>query len=64
MGKDLFGQGGISGSDGRLGETLGNLLQQGLGSRGTPASPQDQLKAPPADRKSPIDSIMKQLVGR
>jgi AsmA protein len=68
LGKGLFGQGGIDGSDGKLGETLGNLLQQGLGGRGTtppaPASPQDQLKPPPRDQESPIDSIMKQLFGR
>jgi AsmA protein len=78
MGKGLFGQGGgIGGSgamsdqlSGKLGETLGNLLQQGLGSRGTtpvqpgPASPQDQLKPPPPDQESPMDGIMKQLFGR
>jgi AsmA protein len=78
MGKGLFGQGSGSGggagtSDqlgGKLGETLGNLLQQGLGSRSTapaqpaPASPQDQLKPPPPDQESPMDSIMKQLFGR
>jgi AsmA protein len=73
MGKGLFGQGGIGTSDqlgGKLGETLDNLLQQGLGSRRTtpvqpaPGSPQDQLKPPPPDQQSPIDSIMKQLFGR
>jgi AsmA protein len=73
MGKGLFGPGGGSGgmSDalgGKLGETLGNLLQQGLGSRSTvkpaPAPPQDQLKPPPPDQESPMDSIMKQLFGR
>ena len=74
MGKGLFGQGGGIGDSGgtsdqlggKLGETLGNLLQQGLGSRGKPApvSPQDQLKPPPPDRESPMDSIMKQLFGR
>jgi AsmA protein len=73
MGKGLFGQGGRIGSGGamsdqfggKLGETLGNLLQQGLGSRSTaPASPQDQLKPPPPDQESPMDSIMKQLFGR
>ena len=78
MGKGLFGQGGGIGSGGgmsdqlggKLGETLGNLLQQGLGSRSTapvqpaPASPQDQLKPPPPDQESPMDSIMKQLFGR
>jgi AsmA protein len=77
MGKGLFGQGGTGGgagtSDqlgGKLGETLGNLLQQGLGNRRTnpvqpaPASPQDQLKQPPPDQESPMDSIMKQLFGR
>jgi AsmA protein len=69
LGKGLFGQGGI-GSDGKLGETLGNLLQQGLGSRRTtpvqpaPISPQDQSKPPPPDRESPMDGIMKQLFGR
>jgi AsmA protein len=77
MGKGLFGPGGgIGGSGGmsdqlggRLGETLGTLLQQGLGSRSTapapaPAAPQDQLKPPPPDQESPMDSIMKQLFGR
>lgn len=78
MGKGLFGQGGRIGGGGamsdqlggKLGETLGNLLQQGLGSRSTapvqpaPASPQDQLKPPPPDQESPMDSIMKQLFGR
>jgi AsmA protein len=66
LGKGLFGQGGIGTSD-KLGETLDNLLQQGLGSRRTqpaPGSPQDQLKPPPPDQESPIDSIMKQLFGR
>jgi AsmA protein len=70
MGKGLFGQGGGMSDqlDGKLGETLGNLLQQGLGRRTpvqpAPASPQDQMKPPPPDRESPIDSIMKQLFGR
>jgi AsmA protein len=74
LGKGLFGQGGSGGASdqlgGQLGETLGNLLQQGLGSRRTtpaqpaPGSPQDQLKPPPPDQESPIDSIMKQLFGR
>jgi AsmA protein len=71
MGKGLFGQsGGSSAMSGKLGETLGNLLQQGLGSRSTipapsaPTSPQDQLKPPPSDQASPMDSIMKQLFGR
>ncbi len=68
MGEGLFGQ-GRGRSDplgGQLGETLNNLLQQGLGSRGTapPASQQDQLKPPPPDQESPMDSIMKQLFGR
>ena len=74
MGKGLFGdglQGATSGQlGGKLGETLGNLLQQGLGSRSTapaqtaPASPSDQLKPPPPDQETPMDSIMKQLFGR
>jgi AsmA protein len=69
MGKGLFGQGGrIGGMSDQFGETLGNLLQQGLGGRSTtpaqPAAPQDQLKPPPPDQESPMDSIMKQLFGR
>jgi len=70
LGKGLFGQGGSSGTSDQLGETLGNLLQQGLGSRRTtpaqpaPTSPQDQPKPPRPDQDSPIDSIMKQLFGR
>jgi AsmA protein len=72
MGEGLFGKGAGGGmSDqlgGKLGETLGNLLQQGLGGRGTtrsaPASPQDQVKPPPPDQESPVDNIMKQLFGR
>jgi AsmA protein len=69
LGKGLFGQGGIGTSD-KLGETLDNLLQQGLGSRRTtpvqpaPGSPQDQLKPPPPGQESPMDRIMKQLFGR
>jgi AsmA protein len=70
MGKGLFGQGGLQGGTDQLGGTLGNLLQQGLGSRSTPpaqtapASPPDQLKPPAPDRETPIDGIMKQLFGR
>jgi AsmA protein len=71
LGKGLFGQGGAGAGGGmsdQLGETLGNLLQQGLGNRGAtrpaPGSPQDQLKPPPPGQGSPIDSIMKQLFGR
>jgi AsmA protein len=72
LGKGLFSQGGSGGTSdqlgGKLGETLGNLLQQGLGSRRTvpdkPASPQDQLKPLAPDQDLPIDSIMKQLFGR
>jgi AsmA protein len=76
MGKGLFGP-GIGGQPGQgsgmsnqLGETLGTLLQQGLGSRSAapahpaPASPQDQLRPPPPDQESPMDGIMKQLFGR
>jgi AsmA protein len=59
MGKGLFGQGGIGGSDGKLGETLGNLLQQGLGNRRT-----TPVQPGPPDQDSPMDSIMKQLFGR
>ncbi len=78
MGKGLFGQGGQPGQSsgmsdqfsGKLGETLGNLLQRGLGSRSAapapsaPVSPSDQLKPPAADQETPMDSIMKQLFGR
>ena len=57
-------------SGGKLGETLGNLLQQGLGSRSTaPVSAWPVLavgpdQAAPADQELPMDSIMKQLFGR
>jgi AsmA protein len=71
IGKGLFSQDGNGGTSdqlgGKLGETLGNLLQQGLGNRRTPdkpTAPQDQSKPPPPEQESPIDSIMKQLFGR
>ena len=78
MGKGLFGTGdgrapaqpggGLGGS---LGETLGTLIQQGLGAArssprpGTPA-PDTQTQPPPpaADGRSPMNDIMKQLFGR
>ena len=67
LGKGLFGQGSSGGASDQFGETLGKLLQQGLGSRRTtpaPASPHDQPKPPAPDQESPIDGIMKQLFGR
>lgn len=76
MGKGLFGTGNgdapasPGGSlNGTLGETLGTLIQQGLGAaRSTPrpgTPPPDTSTPPPAtDGPSPMNDIMKQLFGR
>jgi AsmA protein len=77
IGKGLFGAGGDSGSGdsgqsdqlGRLGETLGNLLQQGFGqgrSKPRPASPNtapSQGDPPPQDSQ-PMNDILRQLFNR
>ena len=68
MGKGLFGADGGGISDqlgGKLGDTLGTLIQQGLGGTRAPADPSDtQTKPPGPDGPSPIDGILKQLFGR
>jgi AsmA protein len=68
MGKGLFGPGGASNPlGGKLGDTLGALIQQGLGAAATraPKAPQDgQAKPAAPDQPSPMDDILKQLFGR
>ncbi len=89
MGKGLFGSGSSgpggnadsgSGNSGlsdqlrsRLGETLGNLLQQGLSqsrkpNRGTPDSPPapaaPSQNDPPQQDSQPLNDVLKQLFGR
>jgi AsmA protein len=72
LGQGLFGQGGI-GSSGKsgLGETLGTLIQQGLGGGagkpapgGQPAPGQPSQGQAPQGGASPLDDIMKRLFGR
>jgi AsmA protein len=69
MGKGLFNS-GVGASDalgGKLGDTLGTLIQQGLGAAAprTPAAPQDSQGKPAApDQSSPMNDILKQLFGR
>lgn len=69
MGKGLFGAaGGGSGQlGGKLGDTLGTLIQQGLGGGANrpQAAPQDSQNKPPvSDEQSPMNGILKQLFGR
>jgi AsmA protein len=69
MGKGLFGSGGGMSDQlgGKLGDTLGTLIQQGLGAAATraPAAPQDNQTKPAApDQESPMNGILKQLFGR
>jgi AsmA protein len=83
MGKGLFGTGGAlsglggngsgnSGGDsdqfGRLGETLGNLLQQGLSQgRSIPppaAAPQTMPTPPPSGDSEPMNDVLRQLFNR
>jgi AsmA protein len=64
MGKGLFGSGG--GASGKLGDTLGTLIQQGLDAAATrtPGAPQDSQGKPAApEQSSPINGILKQLFG-
>ena len=72
LGQGLFGQGGL-GSSGKsgLGETLGNLIQQGLGGAGgkpnpggSPSPGQPSQGQPSEGAASPLDDIMKRLFGR
>ena len=71
MGKGLFGSGGSSGASdslsGKLGDTLGTLIQQGLGAAATgapAASPDTQGKPAAPEQPSPMNDILKQLFGR
>ncbi len=77
MGKGLFGSGGGSGQPdqplgGTLGETLGNLLQQGLGqSRNLPSQTQpnpppapSDPPPPPAQESQPMNDLLRQLFNR
>ena len=64
MGKGLFGSGG--GASGKLGDTLGTLIQQGLDAAATrtPGAPQDSQGKPAApEQSSPMNGILKQLFG-
>jgi AsmA protein len=76
MGKGLFGGGGGAQSDqplgGTLGETLGNLLQQGLGqsrnlpsqAQPNPATPPAQSDPPPPPDSQPMNDVLRQLFNR
>jgi AsmA protein len=67
MGKGLFGAGGGGISDqlgGKLGDTLGTLIQQGLGAAAPAAPPDDPRKPAAPDQQSPMNGILKQLFGR
>jgi AsmA protein len=69
MGKGLFGSGGGASDplSGKLGDTLGALIQQGLGAAATrapAASPDTQVKPAAPDQQSPMNDILKQLFGR
>jgi AsmA protein len=61
LGQGLFGKDGdLNG----LGETLGNMIRQGLGNNGRPQPPDGAPDRPSPDRDTSVDSIMKQLFGR
>jgi AsmA protein len=75
MGQGLFGIGGAGTAAGtgssQLGDTLGTLIQQGLGAASRAHTPQQQPQtqqpqATPAtpDEQSPMNGILKQLFGR
>jgi AsmA protein len=71
MGQGLFGagSGGVISDQlgGKLGDTLGTLIQQGLGAAATrapAASPNDPIKPTAPDQQSPMNGILKQLFGR
>jgi len=76
-GSDAGHSGGDKSSDplgGQLGETLGNLLQQGLGrGRNMPAQPspapvapaqRDPAPPPPSQDSQPMNDVLRQLFGR
>jgi AsmA protein len=73
LGQGLFGQSGLGSSDkSGLGETLGTLIQQGLGGGaggkqtpgGPPSSSQPSPGQSPQGQPTPLDDIMKRLFGR
>jgi AsmA protein len=65
LGQGLFGSDPANPSKGSLGDTLGDMIQQGLGGVSKPATPgQGQDGAPSRNSPSPIDGILKQLFGR
>jgi AsmA protein len=66
MGNGLFGSGGSDQPGGKLGDTLGALIQQGLAAATrSPTPPQDSQAKPAApDQQSPMNGILKQLFGR
>ena len=69
MGKGLFGPSGGASAPlgGKLGDTLGALIEQGLGAGATrtPAAPQDRQGKPAApEQPSPMNDILRQLFGR
>jgi AsmA protein len=75
MGKGLFGGGGGQSDQplgGTLGETLGNLLQQGLGqsrnipsqTQPNPAAPPAQSAPPPPPDSQPMNDVLRQLFNR
>jgi AsmA protein len=77
LGKGLFGGGNGNGSSGGggLGETLGNLLQQGLGQDRNPApstspapsappAPSQNDAPPPQQESQPMNDLLRQLFNR
>ena len=72
LGQGLFGQSGTGTStSGTLGDTLGTMIQQGLGAGagnqapGGPPSPAQPSQGQPSQgQPSPLDDIMKRLFGR
>ncbi len=72
LGQGLFGQSGTGTStSGTLGDTLGAMIQQGLGAGagnqapgGSPSPAQPSQGQPSQAQPSPLDDIMKRLFGR
>ncbi|MEO6946001.1 MAG: AsmA-like C-terminal region-containing protein, partial [Nitrobacter sp.] len=73
LGQGLFGQSGFGTSDkSGLGETLGTMIQQGLGGGagakltpgGSPPAGQPSQGQSPQGKPPPLDEIMKQMFGR
>lgn len=67
LGKGLFGADGLSSPlSGPWGETLGTMIQQGLGGarRNDPSAPDGGARPAAPTGPSPVDGILKQLFGR